>query len=73
MRWVDDGDGVDGGDDVDDDPDDARCDDGDGGGDFPLWEGISPAESPLQVGVFFSRVFPSRRGGEKILRSDSPM
>ena len=26
----------------DDDLDDARCDDGDGGDDFPLREGISP-------------------------------
>ena len=36
----------------DDDPDDARHDDGDGGDDFPLREGISPAESPRQEGVF---------------------
>ena len=36
----------DGADDDDDDPDDARHDDG--GDDFPLREGISPAESPRQ-------------------------
>ena len=43
------GDGADD-DDDDDHPDDARYDDG--GDDFPLWEGISPAESPRQEGVF---------------------
>ena len=37
---------------ADDDPDDARHDDGDGGDDFPLQEGISPAESPRKEGVF---------------------
>ena len=46
------GDGADDDDDDDDDLDDARCNDGDGGGDFPLREGISPAESPRQEGVF---------------------
>ena len=40
------GDGADDDDDDDDDLDDARCDDDDGGDDFPLGEGISPAESP---------------------------
>ena len=52
MRWDDDDDGADGGGDFDDDPDDARSDDGDGGDNSPLWEGISPAESPRQEGVF---------------------
>ena len=47
----DEGDGADD-DDDDDDPDDARHDDGDGGDDFPLREGISPAESPRQEVVF---------------------
>ena len=42
MRRSDDGDGADGGADVDDDPDDARSDDGDSGDDSPLREGISP-------------------------------
>ena len=37
--------------DDDDDPVGARCDDGDGGDDFTLREGISPAESPRQEGV----------------------
>ena len=38
MRWDDDdGDGVDGGDDVYDDPDDALRDGDDDGDDFPLW------------------------------------
>ena len=46
MIWGDDGDGADGGVDVDDDHVDSRCDDDDGGDDFPLREGISPAESP---------------------------
>ena len=36
----------------DDDPDDARNNDGDSGDDFPLREGISPAESPCHEGVF---------------------
>ena len=58
---------------ADDDPDDARHDDGDGGDDFPLREGISPAESPHQEGVFFSLSFSSRRGGGKLLRSGSPI
>ena len=66
MRWDDDG--ADGGDDVDDDPDDARSDDDD---DSPLREGIFPAESPRQEGVFFSLSFPSRRSGGEILRSGS--
>ena len=35
MRWDDDGDGADGDYDVDDNPDDARSDDGDGGDDSP--------------------------------------
>ena len=66
-----DGDGADGEDDVDDDLDDARCDDDDGGDDFPLWEGISPAESPRQEGLSLFVSFPSRRGGGKILRNAS--
>ena len=37
---------------ADDDPDDARHDDGDGSDDFPLREGISSTESPRQEGVF---------------------
>ena len=39
----DDGDG--GGDDGDDDPNEVQLDDGDDGVDFPLREGISPADS----------------------------
>ena len=46
-------------DDDDDDPDDARHDDGDGGDDFHLREGISPAESPRQEGLYLSVSFPS--------------
>ena len=46
------GDGAGADDDDDDDPDDARHDDGGGGNDFPLREGISPAESPRPEGVF---------------------
>ena len=38
-------------DDDDDDPDDTRCNDGNGGDDFPLREGIFPAKSPRQEGV----------------------
>ena len=46
MRWDGDGDGegVVGGDDIYNDPDDARPDDGDNGNDFPLREGISLAD-----------------------------
>ena len=51
MRWGDDGAG--GGDDVGDDPDDARCDGDDDGDDFPLQEGISPADFSLPE-TFFS-------------------
>ena len=58
-------------DDDDDDPDNARHDDGDGGDDFPLREGITPAEPPRQEGVLFSLSFPSQRGGGKLLRSGS--
>ena len=54
MRWGDDGDdGAGGGYDVDDDPDDARRDGDDDGSDFPLREGISPADSCLPE-IFFS-------------------
>ena len=54
MRWGDDGDeGADGGDDIDDDPDDARRDDDDDSGDFPLREGISPANFSLSESFFF--------------------
>ena len=42
------GDGADDDDDDDDDLDDARCNDGDCGDDFPLREGISPVESPTR-------------------------
>ena len=48
--------GVDGGDDV------PLDDDGDGV-DFPLREGISPADSCPPESSFLSGVFPSRRGG----------
>ena len=51
MRIYGEGDGAYGDDDDDDDLDDARCDDGDGGDDFPLREGISLAESLHQEGV----------------------
>ena len=63
MRIDDEGDGAADDDDDDDDPDDARRDDGDGGDDFPLREGISPAESPRQEGVF-SRSEERRVGKE---------
>ena len=52
MRWGDSGEGVVGGDGVDDDPDGARRDDGDDGNDFPLREGISPADFCLPESLF---------------------
>ena len=54
MRW--DGGGVDGADDgdgVDDDPDDARRDGDDDGGDSPLWEGNFSVDFSLSE-LFFS-------------------
>ena len=58
----DEGDGAD--DDDDDDLDDAWHDDGDGGDDFALREGISPAESPRQEGVFSLYRFHREEAGE---------
>ena len=51
----DDGDG--GGDDGDDDPNEVQLDDGDDGVDFPLREGISPADFSLPESSFLSGVF----------------
>ncbi|KAK1648858.1 hypothetical protein QYE76_066663 [Lolium multiflorum] len=56
--------GVDGGDDDDDDDDDVQLDDGDGV-DFPLREGISPADSCPPESSFLSGVSPPRRGGSQ--------
>ena len=54
MRWDGDGDGgADGGDGVDDDPDDARRNVDDDGGDSPLREGNSPGDFFLPE-LFFS-------------------
>ena len=50
----DDGDG--GGDDGDDDPNEVQLDDGDDGVDFPLPEGISPADSCPPESSFLSGV-----------------
>ena len=48
MRWGEDGDhGAGGGDEVDDDPDDAWCDGNDDGDNFPLRKGISSADLSL--------------------------
>ena len=58
MRWDDDGDG---GDDVDDDPDDARCDD-----DLSLWEGISPTKSPRQESISSLCGFRREEAAEKL-------
>ena len=52
-----------GGDGGDDDGDDVQLDDGDDGVDFPLREGISPADLSLPESSFLSGVFPPRRGG----------
>ena len=57
-------------DDDDDDPDDARHDDGDGGVDFPLREGISPAESPRQEGVFSLCRFHREEAAENFYEVD---
>ena len=57
------GDGAD--DDDDDDLDDARCNVDDDGDDFPLREGISPAESPRQEGVSFLGGFHHEEAAEK--------
>ena len=65
MRWDDEDDGADDDDDDDDDLDDARCDDGDGGDDFPLREGIFPAESPRQGGVPSLYGFHREKAAEK--------
>ena len=62
MRWDEGDDGADGGDDVDDNPDDARCDDGD---DFPLREGIFPAGSACQEGLFFLSRFRHKEAVDK--------
>jgi len=58
-----------GGDDVDYDLDDARRDDDDDGDDFPLWEGISPAESARQRPLFSLSSSPPRGGSGKILQT----
>ena len=49
--------GDDDGDDGDDDPNDVQLDDGDDGVDFPLREGISPADLSLPESSFLSGVF----------------
>ena len=57
TKWSggDDGDG--GGIDGDDDPNEVQLDDVDDGVDFPLREGISPADSSLPESSFLSGVF----------------
>ena len=66
MRWGDDGEGAAGEDGVDDDPDDARRDDGDNGNDFPLREGISPVDLCLPESLFsLSAGFCSIAAAEK--------
>ena len=66
MRWDDDGDdGAGGGDDVDDDPDDARGD----GDDFPLREGISPADFSLPEPFFSLSGFRLAEAAKKLLDS----
>ena len=51
QRWNNGGDGD------DDDPDEVQRDDGDDGVDFPLREGISPADPCLPESFFLSGVF----------------
>ena len=63
TEWSSGDDGVGGGDDGDDDPNEVQLDDGDDGDDFPLREGISPADFSLPESSFLSGVFPPRRGG----------
>ena len=53
TKWSCRDDGTGGEDDVDDDPGEARGNDDDDGDDFPLWEGISPADFSLPE-LFFS-------------------
>ena len=65
MRWDRGDEGVVGGDDVDDDPDGAQCDDD--SDDFPLWEGISPVDFCLSDSFLLSVSFPPRDGGGKII------
>ena len=68
MRCGDDGDdGPGGGDDVDDDPDDAWRDCNDDGGDFPLWDGISPADFSLPEFFFSLSGFRLAEVAEKLL------
>ena len=53
MRWGDDGDDAAGGGyDVDNDPNDARCDGDDDGDDFPLREGIPSTDFSLPESFF---------------------
>ena len=54
VRWDEDGDGADVGEDGDNDLDDARDDDDDDGDDLPLREGFSPAESGCRRGLLLS-------------------
>ena len=63
TKWScgDDGDVVE--DDVHDDPDEARGDDDDDGDDFPLREGISPADFSLLESFFSLCCFRPRGGG----------
>ena len=59
-------DGPGGGDDGDDDLDDARHDDD--GLDFPLQEGSFPVRNLLAGELYLSVLFPPQDGGEKIMR-----
>ena len=66
MRWGDDGDdGAGGGDDVDEDLDDARCDSDDDGDDLLLREGISSTDFCLPKSFFSLSRFRLAEAAEK--------
>ena len=69
TKWDGGDSGAGGGDDVDDDPDEARRDGGDDGDNFPLPEGICPANFFLPESSLFSISVSPRDGGRKIKRS----
>ena len=54
-------------DDDDDDPDEVQHDDGDDGNDFPLREGISPADFSLPESFSLSGVFRLVKAAEYFL------
>ena len=73
MRWEGGDEDVVGGGDVDDDPDGTQRDDDDDGDDFPLREGISPADLCLAESFLLSVWFPPWDGGGNLFWSAPPL